>query len=125
MTRLRHILAWFLLGVLGVGGIAGPVVHRVQHAVEQAAVADQSCHPSSVHDAEGGVWTEEAVDLLVPQCDLCVRRLVVVLPAPRPSTAPRVVGAPSIDRQRHVAAAWVFADRFIRGPPSLPYARPA
>ena len=125
MTRFRHILAWFLLGVLGAGGIAGPAVHRVQHAVEQAAVANQSCHPSAVHNAEGGVWTEEAVDLRVPQCDLCVRPLVVVLPVPKPSTSPQVADAPGIERRRHVASAGVFADRFIRGPPSLPYARPA
>lgn len=125
MARLRHILAFFLLGAFVAGGIVGPVAHRVQHAAEQAAAAKRSCHPSAAHDAEGALWTEKGGDLSALQCDLCARRLLVVLPAPTPATALRVAGTPGIERRGHVASSVVFADWFIRGPPSLSEVRPA
>ena len=125
MRRYRSLLAWLLLVAVAMGGVAGPVVHRVQHAVEQAAAADGTCHPAAVHTAEGPQWAETGADLFAPECTLCATRLLVVFPTPAPTSAPRVMGTTAVKGVSHVTTAHVAADRFIRGPPSLFEARPA
>ena len=119
MRRLRFISACVLLVAFGAGSVMGPVLHRAQHAAEQAAAANRICHNEAVHTAEGAVWTHESKDLFAPDCDLCATRLLVVTPAPRPSTSPQQVGTTAVAHRSHVASAAVFTDRFIRGPPSL------
>jgi hypothetical protein len=125
MRRLRFISACLLLAAFAVGGVAGPVLHWTQHAARQAAAADRVCHNEAVHTAEDAVWTHQGEDLFAPDCDLCATRLLVVMPAPRPPLAPQHVGTTRVAHRSHVASASAFTDRFIRGPPSLPEARPA
>lgn len=124
MRRLRFISACFLFVAFATGGVAGPVLHWVQHAATQAAAASRDCHSEAVHTAEGAVWTHEAEDLFAPDCDLCATRLLVVMPALQPTTSPQREGTPRVEHRSHVASASVFANRFIRGPPSLLEARP-
>ncbi len=126
MPQRRHISVWILLTAFVVGGVAGPSLHRVQHAGQQ--IADQTetpCHAPGVHDAEGPLWTHEATDLGKADCLLCATRLLVVPPAPAPSLASRASLTSVVTPVSHVASAHVAADRFIRGPPSLSKARPA
>jgi hypothetical protein len=104
--------------------VAGPVLHWVQHAADQAAAADRVCHNEAVHTAEGAVWTHEGEDLFAPDCDLCATRLLVVVPSPQLPTSPQRSGTTRVEHRSHVASSSVFADRFIRGPPSLLEARP-
>jgi len=125
MQRLRSISAWLLLVVFAAGGVGGPILHQVHHAIERAAPTDRSDHSVDVRTAEGTVWTDEAADLSTPDCDLCARRLLVVSPTPAPVGTPRVQGSTTVEHRSHVAMAHVAADHFIRGPPSLPEAHPA
>jgi hypothetical protein len=125
MRRLRFLSACLLLVTFAGGGVAGPVLHWVQHAAKQAAAADRICHSEAVHTAEGAVWTHEGEDLFAPECDLCATRLLVVVPNPQPPTSPQREGTTREQYRSHVASSSVFADRFIRGPPSLLEARPA
>lgn len=125
MRGLRSVSAWILLVAIVAGGITGPVLHQVQHAAEQDAVTTaRPCHASAVHKAEGAVWTGEGADFLVPECDLCARRLLVAFASPEPSASMQNRGTSRVDRRSHVASESVFTDRFIRGPPSLFEARP-
>lgn len=125
MRRLRFLSACFLLVTFAGGSVAGPVLHWVHHAAEQAAATDQACHSKAVHTAEGSVWTHEGEDLFAPDCDLCATRLLVVVPNPHLPTSPQREGTMQVQYRSHVASPSVFADQFIRGPPSLPEARPA
>jgi hypothetical protein len=119
MHQRRPILVGLLLAIFLVGGVAGPSLHRAQHGAAQIAEqAEEPCHAPKVHQAEGAVWVEAAVDLAVPDCVLCTTRLLVVPSAPVLPAAPRAlsmtVGAPGA----HVALAPVAIHHFIRGPPS-------
>ena len=126
MLRRRHISVWLLLVAVVAGGVAGPVLHRVQHGAAQIADRPETpCHADSVHHAETALWTEATSDLRAPACNLCATRLLVVPPTPTPTLGPRRMGATAVETRSHVAAAHVSADRFIRGPPSLAEARPA
>jgi len=118
MTRLRHIAVWGLLATLVVGGVAGPVVHRVQHAAERIADTSEACHPPPVHDADAPVWAAD-VGLEVPACTLCATRLLVVLPDLAPTAAPRVMGTARVVLRTHLTPAHVATDRTIRGPPHV------
>jgi len=122
MNRLRHIAVWGLLATLVVGGVAGPVVHRVHHAAEQIAETSEACHPASVHHAETVTVAEDA-GLETLSCDFCATRLLVVLPDMTPASAPRVVGTTRVVLRTHLAPALVVTDRTIRGPPSISEAR--
>lgn len=124
MRRLRSLSAWLLLVAFAAGGVGGPVLHQVHHAAEQADPTEQPCHSGDVHAAEGTVWTDDATGLSVLDCDLCARRLLVVVPSPVPLSTPQRVGTAEVERRSHVASATVFDDRFVRGPPSLLEARP-
>ena len=120
MRRSRSLLAWLLLVAFAVGGVAGPALHQVQHATEEAADRSETpYHAPGVHAAEGAVWADAVADLQAPECDLCATRLLVVFPTPAPTSTPRVVGTTAVNAGSHVTAAHVAADRFIRGPPSL------
>ena len=122
MNRLRHIAVWGLLATLVVGGVAGPVVHRVHHAAEQTAESREACHPASVHHAETATLTENA-GLEALSCDLCATRLLVVPPDLAPTSMPRVVGTTRVTLRTHLAPVHVVTDRTIRGPPSISEAR--
>lgn len=124
MLRLRHIAVWGLLATLIAGGVAGPVVHRMQHAAERMANADEPCHPAAVHNADAPVWTADA-DLDVPVCNLCATRLIVVLPDFTPFASPRTAGTTHVVIRTHLAPVHVIFDRTIRGPPHVSGARPA
>lgn len=126
MPQRRPILVWLLLVVFAVGGVAGPALHQVQHATEEAADRSETpYHAPGVHTAEGAVWADAVADLQILECDLCATRLLVVFPTPAPTSTPLVVGTTAVGAGSHVTAAHVAADRFIRGPPSLSEARPA
>jgi len=118
MHRFRHVAAWGLLVTLVGGTVVGPLVHRLQHGVERAAVAENVCHPASVHHADTATVAEDT-GLEVVSCDLCATRLPVVLPALTASTAPRVVGTTRVVLRTHLAPVHVATDRTIRGPPSV------
>lgn len=122
MNRLRHIAVWGLLATLVVGGVAGPVVHRVHHAAEQIAEPSEACHPASVHNAETATLTE-ATGLEALSCDLCATRLLVVLPDMGPGATPRISGTTRVVLRTHLAPVYVVNDRTIRGPPSVSGAR--
>jgi hypothetical protein len=124
MARFRHIAVWGLLATLVVGGVAGPVVHRMHHAAERLAKADEPCHPAAVHNTDVPVWTADA-DLEVPACDLCATRLLVVPPKLAPLSSPRTVGTTRVVLRTHLAPVHVRADRTIRGPPLVSAARSA
>jgi len=118
MMRLRSIAAWGLLVVLVVGVVAGPAAHRMQHAAERMAEADEPCHPATVHNANTPVWTAGA-DFEVPACILCATRLLVVLPDLAPVSSPRTAGTTRVVLRTHLAPVHVIADRTIRGPPPV------
>jgi hypothetical protein len=118
MNHLRHIAVWALLATLLAGGVAGPVVHRVHHAAERMAIANEPCHTASVHEADGPVWATDA-NLDVPACDLCATRLLVVPPDLAPVSSPRTAGTAQVILRTHLAPVHVISDRMIRGPPSL------
>lgn len=122
MMRLRHIAVWGLLATLLAGGVAGPIVHRLHHAAERMATADESCHPAAVHNADAPVWTTDA-DLDAPACDLCATRLLVVLPDLAPASTPRTAGTTRVILRTHLAPVHVISDRTIRGPPLVSEAR--
>jgi hypothetical protein len=124
MARLRHIAVWTLLATLVVGGVAGPVVHRVQHAAERTPETGEACHPAPVHDANAPVWAADT-GLEGPSCPLCATRLLVVLPTLAPTAAPRVMGTARVVLRTHLTPAHVATDRTIRGPPSVSGTRPA
>ena len=115
-----------LLVEVAAGGVVGPTVHRVQHGAEQRSTqTETSCHPADVNAAEGPLWTGATDGRVLPECDLCATRLLVVPPTPIPTTAPRVVEGRAVEVRSHAAIAPVAADQFIRGPPSFSEARPA
>lgn len=124
MTPRRPIWVGLLLAAFVAGGVLGPVVHRAQHGVAQADAPAVPCHSADVHKTEGTFWTDAADDRLPPECDLCARRLLLASPTPAPFTAPLTVAAVRVESPSHMAPAHVAADHFIRGPPSLPEARP-
>ncbi|WP_263787339.1 hypothetical protein [Salinibacter grassmerensis] len=124
MQGRRRILVGLLLVAFATGGVVGPTVHLVQHgAAQRSNQAESSCHPADVHAAEGPLWTDTTDGRVVPECDLCATRLLVVTPTPPPSTAPRTVGTLAVEVRSQAAVAPVVADPFIRGPPSLSEAR--
>ena len=118
MTRLRHISAWVLLASFAVGGTLGPAVHQVQHAVEQAAAAAESCHSDAVHNSEVALWTEPGSHADAPQCDICTRRLLVGSPAPAPDAGPFRAFTSRTVLPSGAVPAQTVTDLFIRGPPS-------
>jgi hypothetical protein len=99
MHRLRALAGWMLLATVLAGGVLGPPLHRVQHAVEQIGHApEEPCHAPAVHNADRPLWTTDGHRALAPDCDLCATR---VHPTP-PLTSAVVVAAP-----------------LIRGPPTV------
>ena len=122
MNRFRHIAAWGLLVALVTGGIVGPLAHRVQHGAERAAVAEEACHPASVHHAETATLTEDA-ERVALECDLCATRVLVVLPDMAPVSTPRIAGTARVTLRTHLAPVHVVTDRTIRGPPLTSEAR--
>lgn len=117
MGGLRDIGAWLLLGAFVMGGLLSPSIHRVHHAVEQAA--EEPCHTDAIHNADAPVLGEEESNVHAAHCALCVTRLLVVLPSLETITSPTDLGIPSIEAGTHLLPVHVFADRTIRGPPSL------
>lgn len=117
MGRFRDITAYLLLVTFVAGGLLGPSLHRVQHALEQAA--EEPCHTNAVHNADAPVVGDEDAAVHASHCALCVTRLLVVLPTIETLTSPVILGAPSVEVGVHLAPVDVFADRAIRGPPSL------
>ncbi|WP_103020074.1 hypothetical protein [Salinibacter altiplanensis] len=121
----RHpILVALLLVAFATGGVIGPAVHLVQHGEAQRSTqTESSCHTADVHASDAALWTDATDGQIVPECDLCATRLLLVPPALMPDTAPRVVGGLSVEVRSHAAVAPVASVRFIRGPPSLSGAR--
>lgn len=119
MHQLRHIAAWLLLAAFALGGTLGPVVHHVQHAVEQTEATTEACHPDAVHNSEVALWTEPGSAADVPECDLCTRRVLVVPPALAPLAGPALMLTTQVATPSDVVPVHTTVDRFIRGPPSL------
>lgn len=120
MARLRNLSALVLLIAFFAGGVASPVVHRIQHTLDQRAdEGTVPCHRASVHDADGPLWADSAESLLRPECDLCATRLIVVLPRLGLHSVFRVMGTTAVGDISHVAPVHVVRDRTIRGPPHL------
>lgn len=119
MTHLRHIAAWLLLVAFAAGGTIGPVVHHVQHAVEQTEATAEACHPDAVHNSEVALWTEPGSASDVPECDLCTRRVLVVPPALTPLAGPSLTWTTRGATPSDVVPVQTVTSRFIRGPPSL------
>jgi hypothetical protein len=87
--------------------------------------SDTTCHASGVHNADTAVWTTATTDGAVPECMLCTTRLLVLPPVPGRAARPPVAEVWKGGRRTHRVAAPAAPHRFIRGPPSLPEARPA
>jgi hypothetical protein len=104
------------------GGVVGPLAHRVHHAEEHIADPSEACHPASVHQAETVTLTEDA-GLEALSCDLCATRLLVAPPTLNPAAAPRVAGTTRVVLRTHLAPVHVVTDRTIRGPPLASGAR--
>lgn len=117
MRRFRDITAYLLLVTFVTGGLLGPSLHRIQHALEQAA--EEPCHTNAVHKADAPVVGDEDASVYATHCALCMSRLLVVLPTIEMLTIPMVGGDSSVELGMHLAPTDVFRDRFIRGPPSL------
>lgn len=125
MRRVRHIAVWTLLATLVVGGVAGPSIHRVDHALQKMAQAsEEPCHSSAVHNTDVPLWTRAGASVHVPDCDLCATRLIVVLPDINPASTPSMAGTTRVVLRTHLTAAHVAAHRTIRGPPVFSGARP-
>ncbi len=125
MTQLRHIAAWVLLAAFAAGGTFGPVVHRVQHATEQAEATADACHSTAVHESDVALWTKEDSSRSVPECDLCTRRLLVVPPALAPMAGPSLTWTTQGATSSAAVPVQTVTNRFIRGPPSRFGDRPA
>ncbi|MEF8817967.1 MAG: hypothetical protein V5A20_12200 [Salinibacter sp.] len=121
----RHpILVGLLLVAFATGGVIGPTVHLVRHGeAQRSGETEPSCHTADVHASDGPLWTDATDGRIVPECDLCATRLLLVPPAPIPATAPRVMGKPAVEVRSHAAVAAVASVWFIRGPPSPSGAR--
>lgn len=117
MGRFRDIATGILLVIFATGGVLGPSVHRVHHAVEQ--LSQEPCHPDRVHDADVPTWTNADQGVRAVHCALCVTRVLVVLPTIESVQRPTVVGAPPVERKTSLAPVHVFTDHTIRGPPRL------
>jgi hypothetical protein len=123
MRRLRHIAVWTLLATIVAGGVLGPSLHRVQHALDRQAASP--CHSPAVHHTDVPLWTDAGGHVETPECDLCATRLLVVPSSIEAPPAPRRIGTTPIVVRTHLTPAFVAADRSIRGPPSGVEARPA
>ncbi|MFB6247258.1 MAG: hypothetical protein ABEL97_01665 [Salinibacter sp.] len=123
MRRLRHVAVWTLLATLIVGGVVGPLLHRVQHALDRQAAP--ACHAPAVHHSDVPLWTDAGGHVETPKCDLCATRLLVVPSSIEALPAPRRIGTTQVVVRTHLRPAHVPAHRSIRGPPSGAEARPA
>lgn len=120
MRRLRHIAVWLLLATFLAGGVGGPVVHHLQHAAERMeTVSDTPCHSAAVHHSDVPVVADGSATVTAPECDLCARRLLVVLPQLTPPSTPHVTGTTRVILRTHLAPVHVSVPRPIRGPPPL------
>lgn len=123
MHRLRHIAVWTLFAAIVAGGVLGPSLHRVQHALDRQAAPP--CHASAVHHTDVPLWTDADGYVDAPECDLCATRLLVVPSSIESAPAPRQMGTTRITLLAHLAQARVASHRPIRGPPSQAGVRPA
>jgi len=115
MHRLRHIAVWILLATIVAGGVLGPSLHRVQHALDRQAAPP--CHASTVHDSDVPLWTDAGGHVDTPECDLCATRLLVVSSSIESAPAPRQIGTTRVTLRTHLAPGHVASHRSIRGPP--------
>lgn len=123
MTQYRDISTWVLLVAFAAGGVLGPVTHRIQHGAERLGTTDEPGHPHAVHRADAALWIGEPTDVDLPECDLCARRILVVLHTLVPPSTPQVERPTRVQGHVHVAPIYVFNDRSIRGPPYRPGVR--
>jgi hypothetical protein len=118
MRDVRSIAGWILLATFVAGGLAGPSLHRVQHAMDRMARADDApCHGPEVHESEVPLWTEASGQIDVQECDVCARRLLLVPPVFGSFSEPIVAGAVQIESLSHLTIDRTATDQFIRGPP--------
>ncbi|MFO8099702.1 MAG: hypothetical protein R6T83_08810 [Salinibacter sp.] len=111
MQWLQRIVAWLLLATIVAGGVVGPPLHRVQHAIEEGAT------PGHTHATEGPVWCGASIDITTPDCVLCTTRLVVVPPSGEQTPAPYTLGWGWEPIRTHLTSADGVAVPLIRGPP--------
>lgn len=117
MGRFWDIVTGMLLVIFVTGGVFGPSVHRVHHAVEK--LSEASCHPDWVHEADLPTWTDAGQDVRALHCALCVTRILVVLPTIESVQVPTVLGTPPVEPKSSLASVHIFTDHTIRGPPRL------
>lgn len=119
MRALRPIAVWTLLATVVAGGVIGPSLHRVQHGLEAMQEApDGPCHTAAMHNTDVPLWTPEAPQAVVVDCDQCATRILGVSSSQAPVAVPRVLAATWTERASHLLSAAVVADPFIRGPPT-------
>lgn len=107
-----------LLATFVAGGLLGPTVHRVQHAIEQVAAASETpCHSPDVHHSEDPVWTHTGAALGGLDCDLCATRLLVIRSDLDPVGIGRVLASNREAVVTHLTSVFVVAAPLIRGPP--------
>lgn len=114
MLRFRDIAAWTFLAVFTAGGVFGPALHQVHHAIEESRAPIP---------AEGIGWAQigddEAGTLDAFECTVCLVHLLVEPPSLEPFSAVRLeLTSSGASLTSHTSAA-VGAAPFIRGPPSL------
>ncbi len=109
-----------LLVTFVAGGLLGPSLHRVQHAMDRMArAAEAPCHSPEVHQSDVPLWTEAAGRIDVQECDVCARRLLVVPPALTPFSEPTPTAVAQLDVRSHLTSVRTATDQFIRGPPGV------
>jgi hypothetical protein len=114
MERLHHIATGLLLAALAVSMGAAPTVHRVQHAVQDAA--------ASVHtheDADHPLWCGHPAHEQTLDCALCTTRLVVAPPSGSVATTSLAAAASPDLTVKHLVSSAVVAVPLIRGPPTV------
>ncbi|MFP4228791.1 MAG: hypothetical protein ACLFTE_08190 [Salinivenus sp.] len=111
MQWIQRIVAWLLLATVVAGGVVGPPLHRVQHAVEEEGT------PEHTHATEGPVWCGETFEIKTPDCVLCTIRLVVVSSVGGEGPTPHALGWEWEPIRTHLTSADVVAAPLIRGPP--------
>lgn len=63
MNPVRPVLAWYLLAVFAVGGIAAPEVHRVSEGVhENERRAEHAAHHAGQGHEDGALWSAPCDD---------------------------------------------------------------
>lgn len=115
--RIHRLSVNVLLGVFIVGGLLGPIVHRIHHGLASAdlhADVAESCD----HSRHGDRFEAEVPDFLDEDCLLCVRQVLHFDETQVSLQAPLVFAAYAPYVPVHFPAT-PLPSFLIRGPPGL------